>query len=70
MIAALQRLWIYVSGNAHPPSRTPEFFEKLHAVGALEPMLMRLFVLEQACCEVEFLTRCLEWDFDKRNFLK
>lgn len=67
MIAALQRLWQYVSKNAHVSSRIPEFFKKLHAVGALEPMLMRLFVLEQACSDVEHLTRCLEWDFDKKE---
>ena len=67
MDAALRRLWQYVSKNAHVPSRIPEFFEKLHAVGALEPMVMRLFVLEQACYDVEFLTRCLEWDFDKKE---
>ncbi len=30
-------------------------------------MLMRLFVLEQACFDVEHLTRCLEWDFDKKE---
>ena len=67
MIAALERLWQYVSKNAHVPSKIPEFFEKLHAVGALEPMVMRLFVLEQACYNMEFLTRCLDWDFNKKE---
>ena len=67
IIAALERLWQYVSKNAHVSSRIPEFFEKLHAVNALEPMIMRLFVLEHACYDVEFLTRCLVWDFDKKE---
>lgn len=68
MIAVLERLWQYVYENNHSFGEMSDFFEKLHAVGALEPMIMRLFVLEQACYDVEFLTRCLYWDFNKKEF--
>lgn len=61
MIAALQRLWQYVYENNHSHGEMSSFFEKLHAVGSLESMVMRLFVLEQACYDVEHLTRCLYW---------
>ena len=44
-------------------------FQELHKIGKLESMLIRLFVLEQSCYDVEFLTRCLYKDWNRISVL-
>jgi len=69
MLRALDRLWEYVStNNAMYASRVDrltvkQVFHKLLECGALQPMLLRLFVLERLCQEVESKTRGLHrWE--------
>lgn len=63
IIAALQRLWSYINNNNHSNMRSiAEIFERLHESGSLEPMILRLFILENLCGDVEFETRGLYWE--------
>lgn len=68
MLAALARIWGYIDNNNSVYSQrqrltVTQVFEKLHECGALQPMLLRLFVLETLCREVESKTRALHhWD--------
>lgn len=62
MMEALNRLWGYIDTNNmiynQPQYLTvTQVFSKLLECGALHPMLLRLFVLETLCREVESKTR-------------
>lgn len=65
MLGALTRLWEYIyannSGYADRPNclTVEQVFQKLHECEALQPMLLRLFVLENLCQVVEGKTRGL-----------
>jgi hypothetical protein len=74
MLAALARLWGYIDGNDRAYSQpqymnVTQVFEKLLECGAFQPMLLRLFVLENLCSDVEGKTRGLhnwhEWSAEK-----
>ncbi len=70
MFAALERLWGYIKDNNAAYAfdgrchlTVCRIFEKLLACDALQPMLLRLFILESLCREVESKTRGLHhWD--------
>lgn len=69
MLEALNRLWGYLYDNdlnyRHANGRLTitQIVEKLLECGALQPMLLRLFVLERLCREVEDKTRGLHrWE--------
>ncbi len=64
MLAALERLWGYIKDNNAAYARQngltkTEVFVKLLECGALQPMLLRLFILESLCRDVESKTRGL-----------
>ncbi len=64
MLAALERLWGYIKDNNAVYARQngltkTEVFVKLLECGALQPMLLRLFILESLCRDVESKTRGL-----------
>lgn len=68
MVSALKRLWTWMNesnghlGFAVGDRSLPEMFQELHKAGSLEPMLLRLFILEDLCLVVEFATRGLYWE--------
>lgn len=65
MLAALGRLWDWINmNNAHLAGRgdyltIPQMYQKLLKCGALKSLLLRLFILEDLCCDVEYHTRGL-----------
>lgn len=67
MVSALKRLWTWMdkrNGRLGPPvggRSLSEMFQELHKAGSLEPMLLRLFILEELCLAVEYATRGLYW---------
>jgi hypothetical protein len=74
MLGALTRLWEYIhTNNAHltGPDRPrsahrsgltlTQLYQSLHECGALESLILRLFVLERLCQDVEHKTRGLTW---------
>jgi hypothetical protein len=72
MLGALKRLWEYIyTNNAHlagvpTQSRSGltlvEIYQKLQECGTLDSLLLRLFVLERLCFDVEHKTRGLTWN--------
>ncbi len=64
MVSALKRLWLWMDKNnrSYGVRSLSDIFQELHKAGSLEPMLLRLFVLEELCCAVEFATRGLYWE--------
>lgn len=69
MLAALERLWGWINtNNAHLAGHgdyltIPQIYRRLLEQGALEQQLLRLFVLEDRCYDVEGRTRGLyNWD--------
>ena len=64
MLEALERLWTWIFVN-DSDLITPQVYRKLFDCGALQSMVLRLFVLEKLCREVEVkihdLHRTTDW---------